>query len=95
MQRINDFDEYKRTYQYSISEPEAFWSDIAEEFVWDKKWDTLLEQDWGHARTTWFKGGVLNITTNCLDRHVKKNAEKTAITWVPNDPIGQVQSITY
>ena len=95
MKRIKNFDEYLEVYNQSIEDPLSFWSSIAEDFEWIKKWDTVLEHDWGAATTKWFNGAVTNITLNCLDRHVAEQPDKTAITWVPNSPDVAVQYITY
>jgi acetyl-CoA synthetase len=87
--------EYQKTYQDSIENPESFWASIAENFLWRKKWDTVLEYDWLKPETKWFLGGKLNITENCLDRHLKTRGDQTAIIWEPNDPKDNAQYISY
>ena len=74
--RINSFDEYKEAYQKSIDNPEQFWGEIAENFTWRKKWDKVLEWNFTEPKVEWFKGGKLNITENCIDRHLETMGEK-------------------
>ncbi len=83
---ISSFIDYHSTYQNSIDNPEEFWAGIADSFQWRKKWDTVLEYDFHKPEFTWFKGGELNITENCIDRHLVTNANDTAIIWEPNEP---------
>ncbi|MFN5325032.1 MAG: acetate--CoA ligase [Bacteroidota bacterium] len=84
--RISSIEEYQSHYQRSVSDPEGFWSDVASGFYWNKKWDRVLEWDFDSFDVKWFLGGKLNITINCLDRHVKTNPNRTAIIWEGNDP---------
>ncbi|MFT5217699.1 MAG: acetyl-CoA synthetase [Glaciecola sp.] len=93
--QITTQQEYQKTYQDSIENPESFWASIAENFLWRKKWDTVLEYDWLKPETKWFLGGKLNITENCLDRHLKTRGDQTAIIWEPNDPKDNAQYISY
>ncbi|MCM4161784.1 acetate--CoA ligase [Antarcticibacterium flavum] len=93
--QIKSFAEYKRAYQESVEDPEAFWSRIANEFTWQKKWDKTLEWDFSKPEVKWFQGGKLNITENCLDRHLEKLGNKTAIIWEPNDPDEESRYISY
>ena len=93
--RINSFSEYKKAYKESVDNPEAFWDQIAEQFVWKKKWDKTLEYDFSKPEFKWFQGGKLNITENVLDRHLQKNGNKTAIIWEPNNPFEETRIITY
>ncbi|MDB5119482.1 MAG: acs [Sphingobacteriales bacterium] len=92
---IKTFEDYKRVYDYSVSEPESFWSDVAEKFVWRKKWDKVLEWNFREPKIEWFKGAKLNITENCLDRHLAKDGDKTALIWEPNDPEEHYRKFTY
>jgi acetyl-CoA synthetase len=78
-----------------MENPEAFWATQAESFVWKKKWDKVLEWDFIKPDVQWFVGGKLNITENCLDRHLATRGEQTAILWEPNDPNEAAQHITY
>lgn len=84
--QIKSWDEYQETYKRSVEQPEAFWADIAESFSWHKKWDEVMEWDFSGPDVKWFKGAKLNITENCLDRHVRERGDQTAIIWEPNDP---------
>lgn len=93
--RIRTFAEYKKAYQKSVEDPEAFWEEIADTFTWKKKWDKTLEWDFSIPEVKWFKGGKLNITENCLDRHLEKLGNKTAIIWEPNNPDEESRYITY
>ncbi len=94
--QIKGFAAYKSTYQKSVKEPEAFWDEIASEnFVWQKKWDTVLDWDFSKPEVKWFEGAQLNITENCIDRHLETRGDKTAILFEPNDPSEATQHITY
>ncbi|HSI70432.1 MAG TPA: acetate--CoA ligase [Gillisia sp.] len=93
--QIKSYAEYKRAYQESVEDPEAFWDKIANEFTWQKKWDKTLEWDFSKPEVKWFQGGKLNITENCLDRHLEKMGNKTAIIWEPNDPDEESRYISY
>ncbi|MGB1017509.1 MAG: acetate--CoA ligase [Chitinophagales bacterium] len=93
---IKNLEEYFQVYRKSVSEPENFWAEIAEEhFVWQKKWNKVLEYDFEQAKFEWFKGAKLNITENCIDRHLLTNADKTAIIFEPNNPKEKAQHISY
>lgn len=93
--QIRSLDEYKSAYQKSVENPEGFWAEQAESFVWKKKWDKVLEWDFRKPDVKWFIGGKLNITENCLDRHLETRGDQTAILWEPNDPNGAVKSFTF
>jgi acetyl-CoA synthetase len=92
---INSFNDYIKSYQISKENPEAFWSAIAENFLWKQKWDKVLNWNFSEPEINWFINGKLNITENCIDRHLKDNANKIAYIWEPNDPSGNSQEITY
>ena len=93
--RINSFEEYKEEYQKSVDNPEAFWAGHAESFVWKKKWDKVLDWNFSGPDVKWFDGGELNITENCLDRHLEERGDKVAILWEPNEPGEAAIKITY
>ena len=95
MDRITSFEDYQRVYKKSVDDPETFWSEIAEEFSWRKKWTKTLEWDFNKPEIKWFVGGKLNITENCIDRHLPARAKQTAIIWEPNDPGRPALNITY
>ena len=90
--QIKSFEEYQKTYQYSVDYPEQFWEGIANNFQWRKKWNKVLSWNFSEPNIKWFEGAKLNITENCLDRHLAENGDKPAIIWEPNDP--QKESIT-
>ena len=93
--KINSLADYKRVYQYSITEPENFWESIADTFYWRKKWDQVLEWDFKKPDIKWFNGAQLNITENCLDRHLNTNGNTTALIWEPNNPHEDYRTFTY
>lgn len=93
--QIRSLEEYQSAYKKSMEEPEAFWSQVAEEFQWRKKWDKVLEWNFNEPDIKWFAGGKLNITENCLDRHLKESADTPAIIWEPNDPEEHHRILTY
>ncbi len=93
--QIKSFEEYKEQYQKSIEDPATFWSAIAEHFTWRKKWDTVLEWNFTEPRIEWFKGGKLNITENCLDRHIAKLGDQPAIIWEPNATDEHHRTLSY
>ena len=93
---IKHLEEYYQVYRKSIREPENFWEEIAEEhFVWKRKWDKVLDWDFSKPEIKWFEGAQLNITENCIDRHLATRANKTAILFEPNDPNEPAEHISY
>ncbi len=93
---IKHLEEYYQVYRKSVREPENFWEEVAEEhFLWRKKWDTVLEWDFTKPEIKWFEGAKLNITENCIDRHLATRANKTAILFEPNNPDEAAEHITY
>ena len=93
---IKHLEEYYQVYRKSVREPENFWEEIAEEhFMWRKKWDNVLSWDFSKPEVKWFEGAQLNITENCIDRHLAIRGEKTAILFEPNDPNEKAEHITY
>jgi acyl-coenzyme A synthetase/AMP-(fatty) acid ligase/very-short-patch-repair endonuclease len=93
--QIKSFERYKTDYKRSIEEPEAFWADVAQHFQWRKPWDKVLEWNFKEPKVEWFKGAKLNITENCIDRHLEKLGDKPAIIWEPNNPEERVRIVTY
>lgn len=93
--KIKNLPQYFKEYRKSVKKPEKFWAGIADKFEWERKWDSVMESDWEKARFTWFSGAKLNITVNCLDRHLKKRGESTAILFEPNDPTEPARHISY
>ncbi len=93
---IKHLEEYYQVYRKSVRAPESFWEEVAEEhFVWRKKWDNVLSWDFSKPEVKWFEGAQLNITENCIDRHLRTRGDKTAILFEPNDPSESAQHITY
>jgi acetyl-CoA synthetase len=95
MMQIKTFEEYEQTYKLSVEQPEQFWAGIADNFLWKKKWDKVLSWDFSEPNVKWFEGAKLNITENCLDRHLEENGDKPAIIWEPNDPERDSITLTY
>jgi len=80
-------DRYQEMYQRSVDDPEAFWAEQAEEFVsWYKPWDKVLEWDFHEGSIRWFEGAELNVSYNCVDRHLATRADQTAIIWEGDNP---------
>jgi len=92
---IKTFEQYQETYQKSVASPEDFWAAIAKGFKWHKPWDNVLSWDFSKPEVSWFEGGQLNITENCIDRHLPERANQTAIIWEANDPNEPSQHISY
>ena len=95
MSLIKTFDQYQAAYQKSVNDPEAFWAEIAQEFKWRKPWTKTLDWNFADPSIKWFQGGKLNITENCLDRHLATRADQPAIVWEPNDPAEAGVTLTY
>ncbi|MDN5285723.1 MAG: acs [Mucilaginibacter sp.] len=93
--KITSFDEYKQVYKQSVEQPEQFWAGIADNFYWHKKWDKVLDWNFKEPKVKWFQGAKLNITENCLDRHLETLGDKPAIIWEPNDPQENHRILTY
>lgn len=93
--KISSFDEYQEVYRYSVEEPEGFWAEIAENFLWRKKWDKVLQWNFRDPEIKWFEGARLNITENCLDRHLEDKGDQPAIIWEANDPEEAYRVLTY
>jgi acetyl-CoA synthetase len=92
----NNFQEYSEAYKASIENPEKFWGEFAEnEFVWRKPWDSVLSGNLNEAKVKWFEGAELNITENCIDRHLVTKGNQTAIIFEANDPNEKALHITY
>ncbi len=93
--KINSFEEYKIEYTKSIKNPEQFWEEKAKDFYWRKPWDNVLSWDFNIPSVKWFEGGKLNITENCLDRHLATKENQTAIKWIANNPNEQSRCLSY
>jgi acetyl-CoA synthetase len=92
---VTSFKEYKKQYDLSVKEPEQFWDTIASQFKWKHKWDKTLEWNFEDPNVTWFINGKLNITENCIDRHLPRKAKDTAFIWESNFENKPNRVITY
>jgi acetyl-CoA synthetase len=93
--QIKSLKDYQEAYTKSVSDPEAFWAAIADHFQWKKKWDAVLNWNFKEPKIEWFKGAKLNITENCIDRHLVDKADQPAIIWEANDPNEHHRVLTY
>ena len=90
-----DSDTYESMYERSMNEPDAFWAEQAETFIdWEKKWDKVSDVDFAKGKIAWFEGATLNVSYNCLDRHLPERSDQVAIIWEGDDP-NSSESITY
>lgn len=93
--QIRSLEDYREKYRQSIENPESFWASVADNFLWHSKWDKVLDWNFNQPDINWFVNGKLNITENCLDRHLQESGDKIAILWEPNDPTETHRSLTY
>ncbi len=93
--QIKTPEEYRSAYQKNVSDPEGFWADIAKTFSWRRPWDKVLEWNFKEPNVKWFIGGQLNITENCLDRHLAAKGDTPAIIWEPNNPDEHYRVLSY
>lgn len=93
--RITSLSDYQSAYKRSVEQPEDFWADIAANFTWRKKWSKVLDWNFSEPSVKWFIDGKLNITENCIDRHLPARANETAFYFEPNNPKGKSEQITY
>ena len=93
--QITSLAQYHQDYKKSIEDPEKFFGNIAENFQWHKKWDKVLNWNFTEPKIEWFAGAKLNITENCIDRHLANMADKPAIIWEPNNPEERTRTVTY
>jgi len=93
--QITSMDQYEMAYRVSVTNPEEYWESVAQHFSWRKKWDKVLEWNFKEPDVKWFQGAKLNITENCLDRHLGEIGDQPAIIWEPNDPSENTRTLTY
>ena len=94
--KIKNLEQYFKHYKKSIREPQKFWGRVASEnFNWYQQWEKVVEYDMADARVEWFKGAKVNIVKNCIDRHLAKRGDKTAIIFEPNNPDESALHISY
>jgi acetyl-CoA synthetase len=95
---IQDMDQYRKMYEKSVKDPDGFWAEQAESFIWYKKWDQVRKYNYdvrkGNISIEWFLGAKTNITVNCLDRHIENKGDQVAILWEGNEP-GDTKKISY
>ena len=93
--QISSFAEYFQKYNESVQNPEGFWAEIAEDYIWHKKWDKVLDWNFKDPDINWFQGGMLNITENIFERHLPERKDQVALIWEPNDPNEDNIELTY
>ena len=93
--QITSYEGYQEAWKKSVEDPEGFWGDVASHFQWKKPWDKVLDWNFKEPSIKWFSGAQLNITENCIDRHLVDKANQPAIIWEPNDPHDHHRMITY
>ena len=93
--QLQTMEQYQKAYAQSVQDPETFWANIAEHFTWQKKWDKVLDWNFEVPKVEWFRGAQLNITENCLDRHLQTRGNEPAIVWESNNPEEQHRVLTY
>ncbi|MBC7417741.1 MAG: AMP-binding protein, partial [Pedobacter sp.] len=93
--QITSFEQYEADYKKSVENPEQFWGEVAQSFQWRKPWYKVLSWNFEEPSIKWFEGAKLNITENCLDRHLAKDGDKPAIIFEPNDPEQENVTLTY
>ncbi|MET0300311.1 MAG: acetate--CoA ligase, partial [Flavitalea sp.] len=93
--QLKSKNDYDKAYEKSVNDPEGFWGEIASTFKWHQPWTKVLQWDFKGPNIKWFQGGKLNITENCIDRHLEKNADQPAVIWEPNDPSEDFRILTY
>ena len=93
--QIRSLEQYQSEYKKSVDDPEGFWADIAGHFQWRRPWDKVLSWNFTEPRVRWFEGAQLNITENCLDRHLAERGDQPAIIWEPNNPDEHHRILTY
>jgi acetyl-CoA synthetase len=93
--QITSFEQYETAYKKSIQDPSGFWEEVAQNFTWRKKWDTVLNWNFSEPKIEWFSGAKLNITENCLDRYLETQGDQPAILWESNDPEEHHRVLTY
>ncbi len=93
--QITSYEGYQEAWKKSVEDPEGFWGEVASHFQWKKPWDKVLDWNFKEPSIKWFSGAQLNITENCIDRHLVDKANQPAIIWEPNDPNDHHRMLTY
>jgi acetyl-CoA synthetase len=95
MKQISSANEYKALHEVALNSPEKHWSTVADSFLWKQRWNKVQSGELGEATLEWFSGAKLNITENCLDRHLSHSPDKAALIFEPNDPSSKTRTYTY
>ena len=93
--QIRSREQYDLAYKKSVEDPEGFWAEVAGNFQWRRRWDTVLDWNFTDPKVRWFDGAKLNITENCLDRHLAERGDQPAIIWEPNNPKEDHRILSY
>lgn len=93
--KIKSPEAYQAAVAHASKDPAAYWSDVASTFMWRRRWDSVLDWNFKEPKVEWFRGGKLNVTENCLDRHLGTLGNAPAIIWEPNDPEEHHRILTY
>ena len=93
--RIRNMEDYTTAYRQSVDDPASFWEEQASGYQWMSRWNEVMKGDFIGGHNKWFLNGKLNITVNCLDRHLATIGDQTAILWEPNEPEQQHEKLTY
>ena len=93
--QFKSIQDYQEAYRHSMADPDSFWAEQAETYLWSTRWTKVSEPDFIEAHNQWYLGGKLNITVNCLDRHLDEHGDETAIIWEPSEPMQETRKITY
>ena len=93
--QIRSREQYDLAYKKSVEDPEGFWAEVAGNFQWHRRWDNVLDWNFTEPKVRWFDGAQLNITENCLDRHLAERGDQPAIIWEPNNPEEDYRILTY
>lgn len=92
---LESFEKYQNAYKESVENPSEFWNGIAQNYQWQQPWSNTLDWNFSTPNIKWFEGGKLNITENCLDRHLPEHGDDVALIWEPNDPKDKEVRMTY
>ncbi|HTI89568.1 MAG TPA: acetate--CoA ligase [Puia sp.] len=93
--QIRSREQYDLAYKKSVEDPEGFWAEVAGNFQWHRRWDKVLDWNFTEPKVRWFDGAKLNITENCLDRHLAERGDQPAIIWEPNNPEDNYRTLSY
>ncbi|MFZ9940453.1 MAG: acetyl-coenzyme A synthetase N-terminal domain-containing protein, partial [Bacteroidia bacterium] len=95
IQAFESIGAYEKAMQWSVDQPETYWAQVASHYSWIQPWSQVVRWDFHNHDVRWFEGAELNITLNCLDRHMAERGNATALIWEPGDPQGMPRTFTY